>query len=119
MLTLSCACCAAITLGMIGLKDITGVTVIAVLFGYSCGACEQRRRVHPRRHLTIELPDIALNSPIMVELTDDYSEIGYVFWANFQVPANAYFSIPERVWDWHSQSLLLEVLSVSGSYAFL
>ena len=117
MLTLSCACCAAITLGMIGLKDIAGVTVIAVLFGYSCGACEQRRRVHPRRHLTIELPDIALNSPIMVELTDDYSEIGYVFWANFQVPPNAYFSIPERVWDWHSQSLLLEVLSVSGSYA--
>ena len=44
-ITLSCGCCAAITMGMIGIKDIAGVTIVAVLFGYFCGACEQPRHM--------------------------------------------------------------------------
>ena len=40
LLTISVGCCAAIAMGMIGLKDIAGATLIAVLFGYFAGLCE-------------------------------------------------------------------------------
>ena len=79
LLTIAVGCCAAIAMGMIGLKDIAGATLIAVLFGYFAGLCEQRHYYSSAIYLMTEVllfTDVALSSPIMIELTDDFSEIG-------------------------------------------
>ena len=75
---LATAACAAVTLGMISLKDVIGVVFVGILFGFFWGVCECFHRcLVPVKRSSLCGQDIALNSPVVIALTDDFSEIGY------------------------------------------
>ena len=39
--SISVGCCAAVALGMIGVKDVAGIVVVGIVFGFFWGICEK------------------------------------------------------------------------------
>ena len=79
ILTISAFICAALILSMIALGNVASVVVIGILYGFFSGACEYRtiRLLSPK--LICPPKDISMLGPVLAALTDNMSELGYVF----------------------------------------
>ena len=64
---------------MIALGNVASVVVIGILYGFFSGACEYRtiRLLSPK--LICPPKDISMLGPVLAALTDNMSELGYVF----------------------------------------
>ena len=76
-ITFSSVCCAAVILGMIGVKTVSSVVLVAIFFGFFAGTCKLVYLEALDEDADKET-DIAMNAPVLAVLADDFGEIGYV-----------------------------------------
>jgi hypothetical protein len=80
--TISAGCCSVLILGMIGVKSLTSVAVIGVIYGFFAGVCETSfffiivTLLRAFGIPTFHCLDISTLAPLLAVLTDDISELG-------------------------------------------
>lgn len=65
-------------MGMIGVKDVAGVVLVGIFFGYAAGACKCLEYFFRLNILKCAHTDIGINVALLAGLADDMSEVGQV-----------------------------------------
>lgn len=80
MMAISTGCCSVLIFAMIGLKSVVSVVIIGVLYGFFAGSCEFIfKGVDSDPHDVSLRVVVSLTAPLMAVLTDDMSELGWVY----------------------------------------
>jgi hypothetical protein len=81
--TISAGCCSVLILGMIGVKSVTSVAVIGIIYGFFAGVCETSfilffivTLLRASGISTFHCLDISTLAPLFAVLSDDISELG-------------------------------------------